>query len=261
MEDFIKNIIVEKKYFELTSSEKQSIQEWALNEEEFDALKAVLLATQAMTVQNESQLSPSVKQRLDDRFAAKYAHKNETAWNKFLIFFFPRDTQFFKKPAFQLVMVALVVALIIPFLWQDNPAQYAMNENRKRLEIEESKSPSLKGKEFQSEESEKQNQDKEKQIETSELNKESESLKEAEYLFEKIESVSSIVVENVIDLKKARSMDALSSPTYDQIDEITEELSLTITSSEKSSARIKDVAGPKSKIETSETLDLLTALY
>src|SRR5690554_7584341 len=56
--------------------------------------------------------------------------------NKFLHFFFPKNIQFFKKPAFQLAMVALIVILLIPFLWQERTAQYAMNEGQRKLEVE-----------------------------------------------------------------------------------------------------------------------------
>src|SRR5690554_6514072 len=136
MEDLIKNIILNKSYFELTSSEQKSIQEWASNEEEFDALKAVLMATQSMADQSKVKPSSSVKQRLDDRFAAKHAGQHVTLWSKFLHFFFPKNIQFFKKPAFQLAMVALIVILLIPFLWQERTAQYAMNEGQRKLEVE-----------------------------------------------------------------------------------------------------------------------------
>src|SRR5690554_2722937 len=97
MEDLIKNIILNKSYFELSSSEQKSIQEWASNEEEFDALKAVLMATQSMADQSKVKPSSSVKQRLDDRFAAKHAGQNVTLWSKFLPFFLSKKHTVFQK--------------------------------------------------------------------------------------------------------------------------------------------------------------------
>jgi hypothetical protein len=136
MEDFIKNIIVEKRFFELTQKEKSILKEWAENEEEFDALKLTFLSVSSFNQEKQAELSPSVKKRLNDRFAAKHVHQKEMWMNKLLLFFFPRDTQFFKKPAFQLVMVALTVALVIPFLWQNQAPQYAMNTTVEKLELD-----------------------------------------------------------------------------------------------------------------------------
>ena len=264
MEDFIKNIILEKKYFELTSSEKQSIQEWAASEEEFDALKSVLLATQLVAIDNEAQLSPSVKQRLDDRFAAKFAHQNETLWNKFLIFFFPRDTQFFRKPAFQLVMVALVIALIIPFLWQDKPAQYAMNEGDKNLEIEIEKKEAQSTKSTEVQKNDLDNKAISDVIspEVSEKTKLAEPVLSQEYLLDKIESFSSANdMSSKFDLKEMRSQPPVPSPTYDEIAEAEEMVSPSNVSAKKTAAGMNMFAQPKKQVETSETLDLLMALY
>ncbi|RYM33413.1 hypothetical protein ERX46_10760 [Brumimicrobium glaciale] len=134
MEDFIKNIIVEKRFFKLTPKEKSILKEWAENEEEFDALKLTFLSVSSFNQEKQAELSPSVKKRLNDRFAAKHVHQKEMWMNKLWLFFFPRDTQFFKKPAFQLVMVALTVALVIPFLWQNQAPQYAMNTAVEKLD-------------------------------------------------------------------------------------------------------------------------------
>jgi hypothetical protein len=260
MEDFIKKIIREKKFFELSQSEKQSIHEWASNEEDFDALKSVLMVTQTMAAQNESQLSPHVKRRLDDRFTAKYGHQNDTAWNKFLIFFFPKDKQFFKKPAFQLAMVALVVVLVIPFLWQNKPAQYAMNDERNKLEVEKHKIESLK--ENQAQDQFKQDVNTEKSKKVPELGKQDTPQLEEEYLLDNIESVSSDdAVNKGINLNELRSKIEKDAPTFDDIEEVSEAPSPSIVSAQKRSANSSTIAQVKGKVETLETLDLLTALY
>ena len=140
MEDFIKNIIVEKRFFELTPKEKLMIKDWAENEEEFDALKLTFLSTASFNLEKQVQLSSSVKKRLKDRFAAKHVHQKEIWLNKVLLFFFPRDKQFFKKPAFQLVIVAITVALVIPLFWQKETPQYAMIDDADQLELDTIKS-------------------------------------------------------------------------------------------------------------------------
>jgi len=134
MEDFIKHIIIEKKYFELTQKERSLINEWVANEDEFDSMKQTFISIDALNIDNENNLSSSVKEKLNERFAAKHAPQNEDYWNKFILFFFPKDTQFFRKPAFHLAVVALVVLLTIPFLWQDESAQYAMQKSEIKID-------------------------------------------------------------------------------------------------------------------------------
>ncbi|PKR80266.1 hypothetical protein CW751_10450 [Brumimicrobium salinarum] len=135
MEDHVKNIILEKKWFELTMKERMCLKDWAQNEEEFDALKLTFLSAEELRQENRGEkVSPSVKHRLDERFAQKHVHKKELWLNRVFIFFFPKDVAVYKKPAFQLVMVALLVVIAIPFLWQKDTPRYAMSE--KHLEIE-----------------------------------------------------------------------------------------------------------------------------
>lgn len=264
MEDLIKNIILKKSYFELTSSEQKSIQEWASNEEEFDALKAVLMATQSMADQSKVKPSSSVKQRLDDRFAAKHAGQNVTLWSKFLLFFFPKNTQFFKKPAFQLAMVALIVILLIPFLWQERTAQYAMNEGQRKLEVE------------------KVQKDR---IEERDSNKEAgQSPDEADHkIVNEIKDIVSEQIEDPLvedsDLEEEKLlMDEVvtydeqadfaleevevSSPVYEEMEELVERSApQSAMSREKTSDFSLSKSTSKSKVETSETISLLTALY
>src|SRR5690554_251837 len=250
MEDLIKNIILNKSYFELTSSEQKSIQEWASNEEEFDALKAVLMATQSMADQSKVKPSSSVKQRLDDRFAAKHAGQNVTLWSKFLHFFFPKNIQFFKKPAFQLAMVALIVILLIPFLWQERTAQYAMNEGQRKLEVEKVQK---------------------ERIEERDSNKEAgQSPDEAGHkIVNEIKDIVSEQIEDPLvedsDLEEEKLlMDEVevSSPVYEEMEELVERSApQSAMSREKTSDFSLSKSTSKSKVETSETISLLTALY
>ena len=278
MEDFIKIIFVEKKYFELNQKEKSMISDWAENEEEFDALKLTFLSSESIRKEMDAELSPSVKERLNERFSAKYAEENEIWWNKILMFFFPGNTQFLKKPAFKLAMVALTVALVIPFLWQNKSPQYAMNQDVENLKLETV--------EFS---------EKEIEVQLKGLvRKENSNQKEKE------ESLSEDIVPQVLSDSRERFREIKIEPSLDpnaklldqrlnldeitiQRDDIVEEFSvaspaptsispktysnnyvqqpelLKITSDKDLIAQGKN-AIPK-EVEVSETMDLLTALY
>lgn len=256
MEDFIKNTILKKKYLELTSSEKESIGLWATDEEEYDALRSVLLKTYSMALKNEAHLSPSVKQKLDERFAAKHAQQSETLWNRFLVFFFPRDVQFFKKPGFQLAIVALVIALIIPFLWQDKPAQYALNEDRKGNKVEVKQIEPVKEKEVVNQDSKTQENSDEKIVEMHiddlELKIEPHSVDDD--MHDKIEApvlADYPVMEEV-------QYDEVARPELAETEEIASPKNVN---AKRSASSLKEMAQPEKRVESSETLGLLMALY
>lgn len=240
MEDFIKNIIENKKYFELTSSEQQSIKEWASNEEEFDALKTVLQASNEAVKNFEVIPSHTVKQRLDNRFAAKHAYRNEEKWGRFLIFLFPKNTFFYKKPAFQLVMVALIVALIIPFLWQNKPAQYAMNEDQRKLEVEKVQKKV------------DEENDSSMDIAQSPVQDDNKIVKEHKEVLSEQPAIpidSDFYLEGNMSLDSSEEMEGFverSVPHRAMTSKKTEDLTLSKS---------------KSKVETAETIALLTALY
>ncbi|PWH86361.1 hypothetical protein [Brumimicrobium oceani] len=257
MEDFVKNIIVEKSYFELTPKEKEIVQDWASNEEEFDALKMTFLAVSDFNIENEKQLTPNVKQRLNERFSAKHAVKTDGFLNRFLIFFFPRDTHVFKKPAFQLAMIALIVALVIPFLWQENPAQYAMNEENEKLEVERVQPKKV------SETNETHNKVELKELienSSAEIKEVSvdqpkrvvpQAVKEQEQESTTLKSddTEEIYLEEIVQVPSTSKMDA----ELQQLDD------LPMISRKDANVEYKT---PSSKqVEASETLALLTALY
>lgn len=260
MEDFIKNIIVEKKFFELTPKEKSIISEWAKNEEDFDALKLTFTSAEVLKNHKMHKVSPSVKEKLNERFAAKHAQENGSIWNKFLLFFFPRDRNFFKKPAFQLAMVALVVLLLLPFLWQDKPAQYVMHDSK--IEIERTDGLDKLNEKRESEKS---------------VGKVKEEMKSEELTLDLKEN-DDVIVE---DLKIIPKLEAQPIPTIIEEESLTDEMYLEevveIQSDKKLNTEFqqmdmvpmissKDIAIDDRKksakqIDASETLGLLTALY
>ncbi len=261
MEDLIKNIITEKRYFELTQTERSLIKDWAENEEEFDALKRTFQAVSTLSQGKQANLSPEVKNRLKDRFAAKHGKKNESIWNKFSVFFFPSETSFFKKPAFQLAMVALVILLIIPFLWQDEKAQYAMNESQLKIEklevLDKVKHTSSK---------EKSNSQSDNKVEEVGEDLENElKVKMEESSFDIPTSTNEhnpqvIQMENNLQTEDVflEEMMEVQSPIgrNDEVKRL-DDLKLNVGKD----MSVKSSYGIATKVETSETLGLLMALY
>jgi hypothetical protein len=104
----VEHIIKTKRYFELTAVELAEVSNYASTEAEFDDMKSFLLSTQ-QTVKNQKITSTP---ELDDKVLnyLNQSYTQVTPWyNSVLLFLFPRDKQFFKYPAFQLVIASLLV--------------------------------------------------------------------------------------------------------------------------------------------------------
>lgn len=130
MEDNIENIIIAKSYFELDHKERELIKEWASCEDEYNQLKSVFLATDLFKEQQEEELNPTIKQRLDVRFKEKYDRERLVWYNKLWLFLWPENTGVVRKPLLQLAAVGMVVLIVTPFLFQSSPSdqRLAMNE-------------------------------------------------------------------------------------------------------------------------------------
>lgn len=104
----VENIILSKQYFELTPSELAQVSELVSNELEFDDMKAFLLSTQSVFETQKITETPE----LDDKILAQLnasAATNQTWYNSFLLFLFPRDRPLYQYPAFQLTLVSVLV--------------------------------------------------------------------------------------------------------------------------------------------------------
>jgi hypothetical protein len=123
MEKEIENIIKSKRYLELNESNRELIKEWVSNEDEFNQLKSVFLATDVFKNEQVSELNPTVKQRLDVRFKEKYDKERLVWYNKLWVFLWPEDVSFIKKPLLQLAAVGMIVIMVTPFLLQNNTSQ------------------------------------------------------------------------------------------------------------------------------------------
>lgn len=138
MDQRIENIIREKQFIELNEDELNLLQDWAKTEEEYDQLKMVFSSVDALNEESKEQLNPTIKQRLDVRFKEKYDHRRLVWYNKLWVFLWPEETGLVKKPLIQLAAVGLVVAIVTPFLFLNDPSsqQLAMKEES---EIEQPK--------------------------------------------------------------------------------------------------------------------------
>ena len=104
----VEHIIKTKHYFELSADELVEVSNYVSSEVEFDDMKSFLLSTQ--TTFNAQKIKTSKEL---DKKVLNYLHHSypqvQPWYNSVLLFLFPRDKQFFKYPAFQIVVASLLV--------------------------------------------------------------------------------------------------------------------------------------------------------
>lgn len=136
MEKNIEYIIRTKSYLELRDAEREEIKEWAATEEEFNQLKTVFLSAEAFNKKQEEELNPTIKQRLDVRFQDKFNKERLVWYNKIWLFLWPEETNIVRKPLIHLVAVGLIVAMVTPFLFQNDIGNKRLAVNDKPPEEE-----------------------------------------------------------------------------------------------------------------------------
>ena len=165
MNEKIENIIKNKSYIELNQQEKDSIKEWAGDEEAFNQLKLMLLSSAQLLENEKEELNPTIKQRLDVRFAEKHNRTRLVWYNSLWTFFWPVDGSFVRKPLIQLAAVGVVVALTVPFLTQQSPIEKPLVA---KVEVVKNDDDSMLGKPEQEKLSENQNKVEDKDMDISE---------------------------------------------------------------------------------------------
>lgn len=122
-------IIISKRFFELSPSEKEAVKEYASNEEDYEAMRWFLISTG--TAFAADKITPSA-----DLKRGVMAHLNQkqmpakTIWlNGLTTFLFPTEKRFYQFPAFQMAAVAAVIVSVV-MIYQMNPMQedLAVNE-------------------------------------------------------------------------------------------------------------------------------------
>lgn len=275
MDSKIEYIIKNFEYYELDDTQKELIVDWAENSDEFEALQNTLLATDQFVQSQESELNPTIKQRLDVRFNEKHNQKRLVWYNKLWVFLWPNDSPFYKRPLIQFAAICLIVAITIPFFPDISQPQLAMNDKKQeeKLNDEEKVSTSQKeesvveGKnaedldlteikekpevESNLEDGENEASSPNEQMPVSE-NQEGWRLNEENTMAD-VESRSERERnESLDDSKEVLKEDSYYSGTADTDAPALDELSMN--------RKAKDLETPK-KVDTKETLDLLTALY
>ena len=114
----VEDIIISKKYFELTPSELELVKELAANEEDFEAMKWFLASTKSSLASD--QISPNSALRSN---VMAHLHKQpaqKTIWlNSVAAFMFPAQKKFYQMPALQMAAVAVLLIGVV-FVYNGN---------------------------------------------------------------------------------------------------------------------------------------------
>ena len=114
MEKDIIEIIKDKSFYELDSSEKNELMEYCSNEDEFNQLKQAFIAVEAASF---SAVLPQAKtkERLDDLFVQKYPQAAPLWYNSILAVVIPKEKPIYKQPLMQIAAVVALLFLTVPF--------------------------------------------------------------------------------------------------------------------------------------------------
>ncbi len=141
----ILNSVIEKEFFELSNSERETLKDLFQTETEFNHLKSVLLNVEA-TEMNKEKPAQATKKRLDDLFDNVYP-QSKTWYGGLGKAMFPADKSLFKQPLLQIAAVGLLLLLIVPF-FNDSlvvpETKIAKNESvvtQNEAEMDETKKP------------------------------------------------------------------------------------------------------------------------
>jgi len=101
-------IIISKRFFELTPSELEAVKEFAANEEDYEAMRWFLQQTKSSFAEEKIEASPSLR-------AGVMAHLNQQPSGKTIslngvgAFLFPTQKKFYQYPAFQIAAVGILL--------------------------------------------------------------------------------------------------------------------------------------------------------
>lgn len=121
MEKELVDIIEDKKFIELNSSERESLKEWCSTEEEFDQLKLVFLGVEQMKTSQVMTPRAKTKDSLDAIFAQKHSKVQPVFWyNTVFTVLYPTDKPIQRRPLMQIAAIGLIFMLAYPFVSGDN---------------------------------------------------------------------------------------------------------------------------------------------
>lgn len=108
----VENIILNKEYFELTPEELERVSELVQGAEEYDEMKWFLGSAADVLQTDRIEASPQLKEKVMTHLHQQQG--NRRFWlNGITIFMWPTDKEFYRRPAFQMSLAAI---LLIGFL-------------------------------------------------------------------------------------------------------------------------------------------------
>jgi hypothetical protein len=135
----VEDIIRNKAYYELSNGERESVAEYAQNEEEYNNMQWFLTGTTAAFGAAKVEASPGLKKGVMEHLTE--AKKKKGFWlNSVGVFMLPTNKKFYQKPAFQLgIAAAAVVGLLFALNPSvDDPGLAVVDTlNKNQIELEE----------------------------------------------------------------------------------------------------------------------------
>ena len=101
-------LIISKKYFELTPSELEIVSELVSNESEFEDMKSFLVATQNTFESQKIKATPELDKKIMAHLHAAPT-QNKVWYKSLMLFLFPRDRRVYQYPAFQLALATVLI--------------------------------------------------------------------------------------------------------------------------------------------------------
>ena len=126
-------IIISKRFFELTPSEKEVVKEYASNEEDYDAMRWFLISAGDSFAKEKITPSADLRKGVMAHLQQKQAAPKTVWLNGVSAFLFPAEKPFYRAPAFQMAAVAALLVSAV-MLYNNTPMQADLAVNDKRLE-------------------------------------------------------------------------------------------------------------------------------
>ena len=113
MEKDLLDIVKDKEYFELSSSELDQLTDVCSSEEEFLQMKHVCAKMDALTKES-FETKPATKASLDALFSSTYPKASPIWYSGLLTKVAPKNKPIYRQPLMQLAAVALLLLLVVP---------------------------------------------------------------------------------------------------------------------------------------------------
>jgi hypothetical protein len=126
MEKDLVDIVMEKKYIELSEQERKSLSEYCNSEAEYDQMREVFLGVEMLKVAPPTPKAET-KKSLDDLFDQTYPRVAPVWYMSVLTAVVPKDKPVYRQPLLQIAAVGLLLLLVYPlFNYKvDEPVQMA----------------------------------------------------------------------------------------------------------------------------------------